>query len=212
MSLWGNNDQANSKPIFPTLRDTVQVTSLVTANSTTAGNTIIFTGNTTGTVSVNNYVYTLDNNLSRFSDGTIIAQHNIAYFRSNNSVTVVDSANGIVRFANNVIGTIGSGNTVWFGSLINYRAAKANNFVDTVLVTATRLANAVFAGGSSYSSAALFASGAAACHIGWNKVVTGTGGRAGRVQTECLITLANPTAANTLSGNTSNSLTYYAGL
>ena len=49
-------------------------------------------------------------------------------------------------------------------------------------------------------------------HVGWNKVTTFTGGRAGRVQTETLVVLANPVASNTISGNTSNSLTYFAGV
>ena len=50
------------------------------------------------------------------------------------------------------------------------------------------------------------------CHPGWVKVQTGTGGRAGRVQTEVLVALANTATANVLSGNTSNSQVYYAGL
>ena len=75
-------------------------------------------------------------------------------------------------------------------------------------MTDSRLANAVFPNG--YSSANL-AQGAVA-HAGWVEVITGTGGRAGRVQTEVLVALANPVAANTLSGNTSNSQTYFTGL
>ena len=49
-------------------------------------------------------------------------------------------------------------------------------------------------------------------HAGWVLRTAGTGGRAGRVQTEVLVALANTSAANTLSGNTSNASTYYAGV
>ena len=52
----------------------------------------------------------------------------------------------------------------------------------------------------------------ATAHQGWVHVTTGTGGRAGRVQVETLVALANVATANTLSGNTSNAITYYAGL
>jgi hypothetical protein len=206
MPTWGNNDQANSKPLFPTMRDTVPVTTLITANSTaTGGNTIIFTGNTTGTVAVNNYAYTLDGYLSRFSDGTIIDQNDICFYKSNNYVTQVDSANGKIRFANNLlISTIASGTQVWFGGAITGRTGiKANTFLDTILVTAGRMANTqgtTLAGGSNVSNTKL-----GSVNSGWNRVVQKINNDGTiRFLKETLICLASPTAANVSSANTSS--------
>jgi hypothetical protein len=208
MALWGNNDQANSKPLFPLLRDTIQVTTLVTANATTSGNsTIIFTGNNTGAVAVGQYAYTLDSNLSRFSDGTILDQNNIAYYKSNNTVAAVDSANGKIRFSNTTIGIIASGATVWFGNVITKTPYDAHNFLDTILVTAGRLANTqgtTFGGGSNVSNTQL-----GSVNTGWNLIkfkVNNDGTK--RFLKETLIALANATASNVSSANTSSNAVY----
>lgn len=209
MSLWGNNDQANSKPLFPTMRDTREITSLVTANSTTAGNTtIIFAGNNTGTVAVGNYAYTLDANLSRFSDGTNIDQNDIAFYRSNNSVAAVDSANGKIRFTNTTIGIINSGVTVWFGNTISGRTGyKANTFLDTILVTPGRTANTqgtTFGGGSNVSNTQI-----GNINVGWNRFIFKTNNDGTkRILKETLVALANPTAANVSSANTSSNAVF----
>jgi hypothetical protein len=207
MSLWGNNDQANSKPLFPTMRDTREITSLITANTTTSGaNLIIFTGNTTGTAAVGNYAYSYDANLSisRFSDGTNMHQNDIAFFRSNNSVTSVDSANGRITLANNTIGTLPSGATVWFGAAITGKKQnKANTFLDTILVTTGRLANTqgtTLAGGSNVSNTKL-----GSVNTGWNRVVQKINNDGTiRFLKETLVCLANGTAANVSSANTSS--------
>jgi len=209
MSMWGNNDQANSKPLFPLMRDTREVTTLITANSTSAGgNTIIFTGNTTGSVAVNNYAYSTDNNLSRFSDGTILDQNDISFYRSNNYVTQVDSANGKIRFANAIMGTIASGSTIWFGQAITGRIGDAaNTFLDTILVTAGRIANTqgtTFGGGSNVSNTQV-----GSINTGWNRVVfkvNNDGTK--RFLKETLVALANPTAANVSSANTSSNAVF----
>jgi hypothetical protein len=207
--MWGNNDQANSKPLFPLMRDTREVTTLITANSTSAGgNTIIFTGNTTGSVAVNNYAYSTDNNLSRFSDGTILDQNDISFYRSNNYVTQVDSANGKIRFANAIMGTIASGSTIWFGQAITGRIGDAaNTFLDTILVTAGRIANTqgtTFGGGSNVSNTQV-----GSINTGWNRVVfkvNNDGTK--RFLKETLVALANPTAANVSSANTSSNAVF----
>ena len=88
-----------------------------------------------------------------------------------------------------------------FVNAINYNnPVAANTFADTVIVSSTRLANA-----TNFSTKTT-------PHTGWVRVKTGTGGRTGRVQVEVLVALANVQTSNTLSGNTSNSLIYYAGL
>jgi hypothetical protein len=205
MPSWGNNDQANSKPLFPTMRDTVPVTTLVTANSTTAGNTtIIFTGNTTGAIAVGHSAYTLNANLSRFSDGTILDANDIAFYKSNNTVAAVDSANGKIRFANATIGIIGAGQTVWFSNNITGRTGnKANTFLDTILVTAGRIANTqgtTFGGGSNVANTKL-----GSVNAGWNRIVQKRNNDGTiRFLKETLICLANATASNVSSANTSS--------
>ena len=208
MSLWGNTDQANSKPLFPLLREVVQVTTLVTANATTSGNsTIIFTGNSTGAVAVGQYAYTLDANLSRFSDGTFLGQNDISYYKSNNTVAAVDSVNGKIRFSNTTIGIIASGATVWFGNTITKNVYDANNYLDTILVTAGRLANTqgtTFGGGSNVSNTQL-----GSVNIGWNLIkfkVNNDGTK--RFLKETLISLASPRASNVSSANTSSNAVY----
>jgi hypothetical protein len=209
MSSWGNNDQANSKPQFPELRSVVPVTNLITANSTTAGNTtIVFTGNTTGAVAVGHFAYTLNANLSRFSDGTILNQNNIGFSRSNNTVAAVDSANGRIRFSNATIGIIGAGQTVWFANnIVGRTGPAANAFVDTILVTATRRANTqgtTFAGGSNVANTKL-----GNVNTGWNRIIQKRNNDGTvRFLKETLVVLANPTASNVSSANTSSNAIY----
>ena len=63
-----------------------------------------------------------------------------------------------------------------------------NNYANnTILVTATRLANANSSQGVSSKQTA---------HIGWVNYSNGTGGRAGRVQSEVLVALSTPSSAN----------------
>ena len=122
------------------------------------------------------------------------------FFASNNTVKSVSG--NVVVFTANVFGTIATGTSIVFGANIQYNQATANTyFADTVLVSGSRLPN----------TSAGFANTATA-HVGWVRVTTGTGGRAGREQVEVLVALSNTATSNTLSGNTSNSSTFYAGL
>lgn len=64
----------------------------------------------------------------------------------------------------------------------------ANNYSNnTILVTATRLANA---------NSTLGVSSKQSAHTGWVNYTVGTGGRAGRVQSEVLVALSTPTSAD----------------
>jgi len=210
MPAWGNTDNHNQKPKFDAEREVRQVVSLSTANTTTAGNTVVTLVYNDGAqnnvanvgVAIGQYVY--------FSTGQA-GNGTPGFFASNNTVAAING--------NNVTLTVGTFNTTAPGTVIGFdkgitynsnKTSEVNYNADTVLVTPTRLANAVFSG--TYLSANLANSGGAAAHTGWVKTTTGTGGRAGRVQTEVLVALANPVAANTLSGNTSNSGTYFAGV
>ena len=208
MPSWGNTDSVYDKPHWSKERQVHPVARLATANQQTSGNTLYFTASDVTAYAIANGMYVCSSNTK--SDVSICGEN--GFLASNNTVNYVNG--GLVRLANNIMGTVPSGATIEFDSAIAYQSNERSNTYnqDTVLVTTTRLANAVFANGSSYSSSALANSGAAAAHTGWVNVVTGTGGRQGRVQTEVLIALANATATITYSGNTSNSNTYYSGL
>jgi hypothetical protein len=208
MPSWGNTDSVYDKPHWPKERQGRPVARLVTANQQTSGNTLYFTASDISTYAIANGMYVSSSNT--LPDVSIVGEP--GFLAANNNVNNVNG--GLIRLANNIMRTVPAGATIEFDLPIAYQSGERSSTYnqDTVLVTQTRLANAVFANSTVYSSGALANSGSAAAHTGWVNVVTGTGGRQGRVQTEVLIALANPTAANTYSGNTSNIATYYSGL
>jgi hypothetical protein len=198
MPLWGNNDRANSEPLLPQNREVRPVTSLITANATALGtNEIIFTTNpATAGVANGMYVYaTANNGLSRFFDTSIIDPNDIDFKRSNNSVAVLrtGAANVRIRFANNTVAPIAAGETIDFATAINHGTNTAARFAnDTIMVTATRLANTLIAGANN------------GVHTGWNRFtykVNNDGTK--RQLRETLVVIAAPTALNVSSGNTS---------
>jgi hypothetical protein len=198
MPLWGNNDRANSEPLLPQNREVRPVTSLITANATALGtNEIIFTTNpATAGVANGMYVYaTANNGLSRFFDTSIIDPNDIDFKRSNNSVAVLrtGAANVRIRFANNTVAPIAAGQTIDFATAINHGTNTAARFAnDTIMVTATRLANTLIAGANN------------GVHTGWNRFtykVNNDGTK--RQLRETLVVIAAPTALNVSSGNTS---------
>jgi hypothetical protein len=198
MPLWGNNDRANSEPLLPQNREVRPVTSLITANATALGtNEIIFTTNpATAGVANGMYVYaTANNGLSRFFDTSIIDPNDIDFKRSNNRVAVLrtGAANVRIQFANNTVAPIAAGQTIDFATAINHGTNTAARFAnDTIMVTATRLANTLIAGANN------------GVHTGWNRFtykVNNDGTK--RQLRETLIVIAAPTALNVSSGNTS---------
>lgn len=198
MPLWGNTDRANSEPLLPQNREVRDVATLITANATALGtNEIVFTTNPTLSGIANGmYVYaTANNGLSRFFDTSIIDQNDIAFKRSNNSVAVIrtGAANIRVRFANNTVAPIAAGETIYFATAVNHGTNAAARFAnDTIMVTATRLANSLIAGANN------------GVHTGWNRFtykVNNDGTK--RQLRETLVVIAAPTALNVSSGNTS---------
>jgi hypothetical protein len=198
MPLWGNTDRANSEPLFPENREVREFTQLITANATALGvNEIIFTTSPTDAGVANGmYVYaTANNGLSRFFDTSIIDQNDIGFKRSNNTVKILrtGAANIRVQFANNTVAPIAAGETIYFATAINYGTNTAARFAnDTIMVTATRLANSLIAGANN------------GIHTGWNRFtykVNNDGTK--RQLRETLVVVAAPTALNVSSGNTS---------
>jgi hypothetical protein len=205
-SFWGNTDRANSEPLFPENREVREVAVLITANATALGtNEIIFTTSPAAAGVANGmYVYaTANNGLSRFFDTSIIDENDIAFKRSNNSVAVLrtGAANVRIQFANNTVAPIAAGQTIYFATAVNHGTNTASRFAnDTILVTSTRLANALIAGANS------------GIHQGWNRFtykVNNDGTK--RQLRETLVVLAAPVALNVSSGNTSTN-SVFSGL
>lgn len=210
MPLWGNTDTANNKPHFSELREVTPVTSFVTANATTAGNTIVVTAATASRLSLLSagmYVYSADANnaVSRAAkDLSIMDANEASFWRSNNTVISVDSANSIFRIQNNVMGTLAAGSVVNIGlKLVQHTNTTAVNAAnDTILVTASRIANTQ---GTTYGYGSTVANTKLGnVNVGWNRITRKINNDGTiRFLKETLVALANPTAANTQSANTS---------
>jgi hypothetical protein len=213
MPLWGNTDAANSLPLFEQFREVLPVASYVTANNTTAGNTLVFTSNDgLSSITAGMYVYGADANTlatiatSRLAkDLSIVDQNDISFYRSNNVVTSVDAANSLVKVNNKVVG-LPTGSRVWFGSAIVHDQYKYEDINDVILVTPTRLANTLngstgISGGANVSQTLL-----GNMNTGWNRI-TRKRNNDGTIRflKETLVALANPVASNVSSGNTSTS-------
>jgi len=203
MALWGNNDSANSKPLLPVERQTREVIILTTQGTTANGNTIIFQpiggANSLLGIAVGTYVYSVDANnaVARLPDGSIIDQNDTAYLKSNNTVKSVDAANSKVVLNNNIMAVLAANSQVYFANAITFHTGTQANtyYADTILVTPTRLANNLVNIGN--------------ITVGWNHIqfkVNNDGTK--RFLHETLIALANPTAANTSSANTSANAIY----
>ena len=217
MSAWSNNDNHNSKPKFNQERETTTAVQLPVFAGNTAGNNVISVKyNDGGQNNVANvgivagqYVYFWAQGTSA-SGGGQSGNGVPGLFASNTQV--LSTSGNTVTLSTNLSGTVTTAFTAEFDNAVVYNSNKpyeVNYNADTVMITPTRMANAIFAGTANSGSYNL---NSGMSHAGWNKVTTFTGGRAGRVQTETLVVLANPVASNTISGNTSNSLTYFAGV
>ena len=208
MPLWGNTDTANNKPHFSEFREVTPVTTVVTANATTGGNTIITTSNSAfSLIAVGNYLYSSDANnaISRsLKDLSIMDGNEASFWKSNNTVRVIDAGNNRIQFANPVMGTLASGSTVAVGSAITYHTSTnaANGVSDVILVTATRIANTQGTTGAAGSTVANTKLGNV--NVGWNRITRKINSDGTiRFLKETLVALASPTAANTQSANTS---------
>lgn len=206
MSAWGNTDNHNQKPKSSFEREVRENFQTLVATGNTAGNTVITVTSYDGGpstlanagVSSGQTIYFWANGFG--ANGGQGGNGVPGMFASNSTVQSVSG--NTVTITPGLFGNVSAGWGVEFDKVIAYQAGENLSHYngDTVLATATRLANTVgFTAGST-------------AHAGWVKVTTGTGGRAGRVQTEVLVALANPVAANVISGNTSNSGVYFAGV
>ena len=210
MPLWGNTDSANNEPHFPTLRETVVVGSLLTTNAVLSGNKVWFTENVPATIAAGLYVYGGDdanNAISRVAkDLSFFDQNDIGYWRSNNSVSAVSG--NTITLTNNVSGVYGASKRVYFATGLNRGTRPDSNAAnDTILITTTRMANTqgtTNAGGSNVANTKL-----GSVNAGWNRITRKINNDGTiRFLKETLVALANPTAANTSSANTSANAIY----
>jgi len=202
MALWGNNDAANSKPLLPQDREVREVTLLTTNVAITTGNTLTFTTAVPSSITVGQYVYSLDSNnaVSRCPDGSITDQNDVSFIRSNNTVKTIDASNNTVRLTNNIMATLANGSIVYFANTIPYSSGEtlSTYFADTILITATRSSN------NRTSSPSPATANVGNLNQGWNHVVKKTNADGSiRYLVETLVALANTTASNTASGNAS---------
>ena len=210
MPLWGNTDSANNEPHFPTLRETVVVGSLVTTNAVLSGNKVWFTESVPATIAAGLYVYGGDdanNAISRVAkDLSFFDQNDIGYWRSNNSVAAVSG--NTVTLTNNVSGVYGPSKRIYFATgLDKTNNPDINAANDTILVTSSRMANTqgtTNAGGSNVANTKL-----GSVNAGWNRITRKINNDGTiRFLKETLVALANPTASNTSSANTSANAIY----
>jgi hypothetical protein len=210
MPLWGNQDTANNEPHFPTLRETVIVGSSATTNAVLSGNKVWFTENVPATITAGMYVYGGDdanNAISRVAkDLSFFDQNDIGFWRSNNSVSAVSG--NTITLTNNVSGVYGASKRVYFSTGLNRGTRPDSNAAnDTILITTTRMANTsgtTGRGGSNVSNTQL-----GSVNAGWNRITRKINNDGTiRFLKETLVALANGTAANTSSANTSANAIY----
>jgi len=191
MPAWSNNDTPTSKPKFDVERQVRTTTRLNTANTTNAGNTVITLVYNDGAqnnvanvgVAVGQYLY--------FAAG-LAGNGYPGFFASNNTVAAINGNNVVMAVA--AFNITGPGTVIEFDTAINWNVPPANTYnQDTILITATRTANA-------NNSIAPVGN----LNAGWNYIrkKTNSDGTV-RYLKETLVALANSTASNTSSGNTS---------
>jgi len=198
MPTWGNTDVVNQKPKFDYERTTREVLQLTTANTTTSGNTIVTivyndgAGNNVANIGVvvGQYVFIA----GQGTTGSAVSSNGYpGFFKSNNTVTAISGNN--VTLATGVKSSVAAGVVIEFDKAISYNAQEqlANYNQDTILVTASRAAN----GNNTVAQTGNFSAGWV--HIQKKTNADGTV----RYLKETLVALANATASNTSSGNTS---------
>jgi len=199
MPTWGNTDVANAKPKFDVERQTrevIQLALFASANTTANGTTTIQlayndgAGNNVANIGVaaGQYVYVAGQGTSTSG---VSGNGYPGFFASNN--TVVSVSGNTVTLSANITSNIAVGTTIEFDKAIAYNTNKTVEVTynqDTVLITATRAANTLINSGN-YSA-------------GWVHIQKKTNNDGTiRYLKETLVALANGTASNTSSGNTS---------
>ena len=209
MSAWGNTDNNHKYlPKMPLEREVREFIQLTVASGNTPGNNVIsvtaYDGgpNTLANVGVaaNQYVYFWAQGFGGSNGGQ--AGNGVPGFFFSNT-TVASVSGNTVTLANPLFNTVSSGFGVEFDKPINYgNTIYANTYTrDTILVTATRASDA---NGRPNVAAGILANTIGNMNAGWVHIrkKTNNDGTV-RYLKETLVCLANATASNVSSGNTS---------
>ena len=194
---WGNTDAAAQKPTWDVERQVREVIQLTTANNTLSGNTVITfayndgAGNNVANIGVTTgqYVFVLYNGLGGNNPG---ANGYPGFFSGNVTVSSISGNNVVI--SQGALNTLAPGTIVEFDKAIVYNTNKPviqTYNSDTVLVTPTRITsqNNLINGNMT---------------TGWVHVQKKTNADGTvRYIRETLVALANGSASNTSSGNTS---------
>ena len=198
MSAWNNKDTRISKPKFDMERETRKFAQFTVLTGNTAGNNVIQVSyNDGGQNNVANIGVAAGQYVYFWSGGTSVNNGGQAgngvpnMFASNTTVSSISG--NTITLSTNLFNTVSNTFAVEFDKGIVYPSVKTTEKTynaDTVLATPTRLANNAVPLGS--------------VNVGWNVIRKKTNNDGSvRYQAETLVALANPTAANTSSGNTS---------
>jgi len=202
MPAWNNNDKAQSKPKLDVERQTREILQFYILTGNTAGNNVIQVSYNDGGGNWNNvanagvatgqYVYLMANGFAQ--PGGTSGNGYPGFFASNTTVSAVSGNTITITPALFGVATAGWG--IEFDTAISYPSTKPVEKTynqDTILVTATRAAN----GNNAIANTGNF-------NAGWVHIQkkTNSDGTV-RYLKETLVALANATASNTSSGNTS---------
>ena len=205
MPTWGNTDNHNQKPKFALERETREVFQFNVLTGNTAGNNMIQVSYNDGAqnnvanigVAAGQFVYFLANGFGA-SGGGLAGNGTPGFFQSNTQVS--STSGNTITLNNNLFNTVSAGFGVEFDKTIVLnpnKTASANYQADTILITTTRAEN----GGVGAPNSAFTIGNV---NVGWNRIVKKVNNDGTtRYLKETLVALANPTAANTNSGNTS---------
>jgi hypothetical protein len=193
MPSWGNTDANTARPHFPEERQVRIVATTTTANVTNAGNTVIRVTDTTG-IAVGQFVY-------GSGPGVISATGQRDFWKGNNTVSAINGSN--ITLSTAVTANIPAGNTITFDAAVVYNSNVANTYYsDTILITPSRMANTQGTTGAAGSNVANTKLGN--FNAGWNKITRKINNDGTiRFLKETLVALANCSASNTSSANTS---------
>ncbi len=178
MSLIGATDQLASKPKFPQERtERVLISVPASANTIFPSNTLYFANGTAAQLSLGLLVDGVGNNAGTYGFNEVAP-----------TITqlIGGTPNDQVMLSTNTSASIYTNTIINFLQPTQYKpnTLSASYNANTYMVSASRIANA---------NTLL-----AVTHTGWNHVVVGTGGRAGRITVETLAVVSN---VNTLDPN-----------
>jgi hypothetical protein len=199
MPTWGNTDAVNQKPKFDYERTTREVLQFTVLSGNTAGNNRISVsyndgaGNNVANIGVatGQYVYFWANGFG--VNGGQAGNGVPGFFKSNTTVSGISG--NTITLGTNLFNTVNVGFGVEFDKAISYTAQEQLSTYnqDTILVTASRTAN----GNNAIANTGNFTAG-------WVHIQKKTNADGSiRYLKETLVALANATASNTSSGNTS---------